>query len=157
MSHGKQGQKQMKLMAAGDILATWVVNSHWKIYLSCNAKKTAFCIILCETEAVIAKLISAFDFALTPKSMPPAITCCCTARFVSDLVGNTEGRFSHDMAHLFFPPPYVVYCCTNSMSVKKKICFYLMSAQNLDCRYLPEQPKLGGFNMYNQCFRAEIR
>ena len=71
MSHGKQGQKQMKLMAAGDILATWVVNSHWKIYLSRNAKKTAFCI--CETEAVIAKLISAFDFALTPKSMPPAV------------------------------------------------------------------------------------
>ena len=26
--------------------------------------------------------------------------CGCTARFVSDLVGNPKDRFSHDMAHL---------------------------------------------------------
>ena len=27
------------------------------------------------------------------------IFCCCTARFVSDLVGNPETRFSHNEAH----------------------------------------------------------
>ena len=31
---------------------------------------------------------------------PLAIFCGCTARFVSDLVGNTEDRFSHDEAHM---------------------------------------------------------
>ena len=29
-----------------------------------------------------------------------AIFCGCTARFVSDLVGNPEDRFSHNEAHL---------------------------------------------------------
>ena len=33
-------------------------------------------------------------------SSPPAIFCCCTARFVWDLVGNTEDRFSHNEAHI---------------------------------------------------------
>ena len=33
--------------------------------------------------------------------MPIAIFCDCTARFVSDLVGNPEDRFSHDEAHGF--------------------------------------------------------
>ena len=31
---------------------------------------------------------------------PLAIFCGCTARFVSDLVGNPEDRFSHDAAHM---------------------------------------------------------
>ena len=31
---------------------------------------------------------------------PLAIFCGCTARFVSDLVGNPENRFSHDEAHI---------------------------------------------------------
>ena len=35
---------------------------------------------------------------LLPKSL--AIFCGCIARFVSDLVGNTEDRFSHNEAHL---------------------------------------------------------
>ena len=34
---------------------------------------------------------------LLPK--PLAIICGCTARFVSDLVGNPEDRFSHNEAH----------------------------------------------------------
>ena len=29
-----------------------------------------------------------------------AIFCDCTARFVSDLIGNPEDRFSHDGAHM---------------------------------------------------------
>ena len=31
---------------------------------------------------------------------PPAIFCGCTARFMSDLVGNPEDRFSHIEAHI---------------------------------------------------------
>ena len=31
---------------------------------------------------------------------PTAIFCGCTARFVSDLVGNPEDRFSRDVAYL---------------------------------------------------------
>ena len=30
----------------------------------------------------------------------PAIFCSCTARFVSDLVGNPEAMFSRDAVHL---------------------------------------------------------
>ena len=33
---------------------------------------------------------------------PLAIFCGCTARFVSDLVGNPEDRFSQNEAHLMF-------------------------------------------------------
>ena len=36
---------------------------------------------------------------LLPKS--EAMFCGCTARFVSDLVGNPEDRFSQNEAHLF--------------------------------------------------------
>ena len=35
---------------------------------------------------------------LLPKS--EAIVCGCTARFVSDLVGNPEDQFSHNEAHM---------------------------------------------------------
>ena len=35
--------------------------------------------------------------------MDVTIFCCCTARFVSDLVGNPEARFSHDTAHICLP------------------------------------------------------
>ena len=31
---------------------------------------------------------------------PLAIFCGCTARFLSDLVGNPEDRFSHNEAHM---------------------------------------------------------
>ena len=31
-----------------------------------------------------------------------AIFCDCTARFVSDLVGNPEDQFSHNEAHIMF-------------------------------------------------------
>ena len=39
---------------------------------------------------------------------PLAIFCGRTARFVSDLVGNTEGRFSHDAAHQI-PSPFIFF------------------------------------------------
>ena len=60
--------------------------------------------------SVTAKLISAFVFAkrivqplyfINPKFQAPIdIFCGCTARFMSDLVGNPEDRFSHDAAEL---------------------------------------------------------
>ena len=40
---------------------------------------------------------------ILPKSeffKPPATFCGCTARFVSDLVGNPEDRFSHNEAQM---------------------------------------------------------
>ena len=59
--------------------------------------------------AVTAKLIRAFVFATRiVQSLsfsflnfkPLAILCGCTARFVLDLVGNPEDRFSHNEAHI---------------------------------------------------------
>ena len=56
---------------------------------------------------VTAKLIRVFVFAtLIAQSLyflntyfkPLAILCGCTARFLSDLVGNPEDRFSHNEA-----------------------------------------------------------
>ena len=56
--------------------------------------------------AVTAKLIRAFVFAtqivqsfyfLNRNFKPLAIFCGCTARFVWDLVGNPEDRFSHNV------------------------------------------------------------
>ena len=37
---------------------------------------------------------------LLPNFKPLAIFSDCTARFVSDLVGNPEDRFSHNEAHI---------------------------------------------------------
>ena len=51
---------------------------------------------------------SAFVFATSVEStipLPPksvTIFCGCTARFVSDLVGNPEDRFPHYAAHKMF-------------------------------------------------------
>ena len=68
--------------------------------------------------AVTAKLISAFFFAtriirslffLNPKFQASSIFCGCTARFVSDLVGNPEDRFSHNEAHLM---PINIWACS---------------------------------------------
>ena len=59
--------------------------------------------------AVTAQLISAFFFAiqivpslcyLIPKSQASSIFFGCSARFVSDLVENTEDPFSHNKAHI---------------------------------------------------------
>ena len=57
-----------------------------------------------------AQLISAFVFAtrivqslffLEPNTKFLAVLCECTGRFVSDLVGNPEDRFSSVAAQLF--------------------------------------------------------
>ena len=41
------------------------------------------------------------NYFLNPKFKPLNISCGCTARFVSDLVGNQEDRYSHDAAHIY--------------------------------------------------------
>ena len=47
---------------------------------------------------VFVTLIVKFLYFLNVK--PLAILCCCTARFVSDLVGNPQDKVSHDAAQL---------------------------------------------------------
>ena len=43
---------------------------------------------------------STFFSFLDPKFKPLSISIGCTARFVSDMVGNAEDMFSHDAARL---------------------------------------------------------
>ena len=53
-----------------------------------------------------AQLTSVFVFdpllLIESSSLYPSsvATCCCTARFVSDLVGNPEDSFSRELAHI---------------------------------------------------------
>ena len=60
-------------------------------YVSRVVRKPAFCI--CENK-VADQLRGIRIFK------PLAILCGCTARFVLDLVGNPEDRFSHNEAHV---------------------------------------------------------
>ena len=74
-------------------------------------RKLAFCI--CENKGVDQLHGCAADqslcfhyidstILLLPKSViskPLSIFCECAAQFVSDLVGNPEGRFSRDTSH----------------------------------------------------------
>ena len=83
-------------------------------YMSLVMRKPAFAYAKTKTQIscaiLIAQLISAFVFAtqivqslyyLNPKlQVIIAIFRGCTARFVSDLVGNPEDRFSHNEAHI---------------------------------------------------------
>ena len=72
-------------------------------------EKTCFLHMRKQRRRSTAKLISAFVFAirivqslyyLNKKIKPLSIFFGCTARFVSDLVGNPEYRFSHNEAHM---------------------------------------------------------
>ena len=79
-------------------------------YEPCHEKTGFFAYAKAKTQiscAVTAQLISVFVFAtqivqslffLNTNFKPLAIFCDCTARFVSDLVGNPEDPFSHDAA-----------------------------------------------------------
>ena len=51
-----------------------------------------FCFVFCNKDNTLTYEIRNFK--------PLAIFCCCTAWFVSDLVGNPEDRFSRDAAQL---------------------------------------------------------
>ena len=75
-------------------------------------RKPAFCICenkaadqLCGNRTADQRLCFRYKdvqslFFLNPKFKPPTIFCGCTDRFVSDLVGDPEDRFSHNKAHI---------------------------------------------------------
>ena len=57
-------------------------------------RKADQCLCFRYTDSTIP-LVSKFEIF-----KPLAIFCGCTARFVSDLIGNPEDRFTHDAAHI---------------------------------------------------------
>ena len=87
-------------------------------YLSCVIKKPDFCI--CENKDTdqlrcnrTADQRLCFHYIDSPIPLLPkseisnflAIFCGCAARFVSDLVGNPENKFFHDLVHSVLPMP----------------------------------------------------
>ena len=78
-------------------------------------RKPAFCI--CENKAAdqlhsncAADQRLCFPFTFYIRNFKPlAIFYGCTARFVLDLVGNPEDRFSHDAARLNYSESHVNY------------------------------------------------
>ena len=56
-----------------------------------------------EAEQRLCFRYSGSTIPLLPKS--EIIYCGCTARFMSDLVGNPEDRFSYDAAQLIYNQP----------------------------------------------------
>ena len=71
--------------------------------------------------ALTAKLISPFvfptqivqsHFYLNTNFKPLAIFSDCTARFVSDLVGHPEDRFSHNEAHILLSLESSCHCAS---------------------------------------------
>ena len=72
---------------------------------------------------------------LNPKFKPLAIFSDCTARFVSDLVGNPEDRFSHNKAHIY-------------------VSFHIIPRINLRRPYQPETP-VSARGLIRDCPRAD--
>ena len=61
----------------------------------------------CEADQRLCFLYTDSTIPLLSKSekfKPLANSCDCTARFVSDQVGNPEDRFSHDEAQIIMTP-----------------------------------------------------
>ena len=56
------------------------------------------------------------DSKIPPLPKPPAIFCDCKARFVSDLVGNPEDRFSHNAALIPILKTINFTNCTGALS-----------------------------------------
>ena len=90
-----------------------LVNLLHVCHMSLVVRKPAFCI--CENKDAdqlrgnreadqhlcFSLMDSTIPLLLKSKKIKPlAIFCGCTARFVSDLVGNPEDRFSHNEAHM---------------------------------------------------------
>ena len=101
-----------------------------KLYFSiCENKNT--------DQLVTAKLISTFVLAtqidqslyfLNLNFKPLIIFCGCTARFVSDLVGNPEDQFSHDEAQIEdINPPVDIFKCTIFVGYGRVIQILLVS------------------------------
>ena len=92
----------------------WFSHNATQCHMSGVMRKPAFCI--CENKGTeqlysncaadqrlcLRYLIVKYLYSIIPNFKPLAIFCGCTARFVSDLVGNPEDRFSHDAAHILY-------------------------------------------------------
>ena len=60
----------------------------------CNNYVADLCLCFHSVPCTIPPILSKSNIFL-------AISCGCTLWFMSDLIGNTQGRFSHDMAYIF--------------------------------------------------------
>ena len=83
--------------------------------MSCVIRKTCFLHMRKQRRRSVALLISAYVFATNIVQIldflkPLVILRGCTAGFVSDLVGNTEDRFSSDVA-LLLADEYLHFVC----------------------------------------------
>ena len=64
-----------------------------------------------KTKALISLIwVFVFAYAKRQNFKLLAIMCDCTARVVSDLVGNPEDRFSHDTAHIMLSGRFSCSC-----------------------------------------------
>ena len=102
------------------------------IYLSRVVRKPNFCICVNKDADQLRSNCAAdqrlcftyIDSTISPlfKSKddfkPLAIVCDCTARFVSDLVGNPEDRFSHNEAHLTTSSVSHLKLCTHDQDLR---------------------------------------
>ena len=82
---------------------------------------------------------------------PLAILCGCTVRFVSDLVGNPEGRFSYEAARstlTLIGDAKTEYCALYLGF--QGYSFFLCLLLNIDCGYSLKPLQGGGSNMYQQ-------
>ena len=102
--------------------------------MSLVVRKPAFCI--CENkdadqlrgnrEADQRLCFRYIDSTIPVLSKPPAIFCDCTAWFVSDLVGNSEARFSHNETHMSIDIRKL--CNNNNVREKAKISLRIRTA-----------------------------
>ena len=58
--------------------------------------------------------------------MPLDIICGCTARFVSDQVGNPEDRFSHNEAQIIFDKVIIyIFSHNEAQIIFDKVIIYI--------------------------------
>ena len=98
---------------------------------------------------------------LLPKSnfQVSRLLCGCTARFVLDLVGNPEDRFSHNEAQIFW---FAVYRPTHfnflfifiTILLENSVFFWNMEQKKNS--YLPTQPEKFGWVNSKQIFKVGL-
>ena len=96
-------------------------------------QKTLFCIcenkdadqLHCNCAANQALCFRYIDSTIIRNFQPLAIFCSRTARFVSDLIGNTDNRFSRDVAEIMLLADIDVYLPNNrALNTKLEIVFH---------------------------------
>ena len=88
--------------------------------MSCVIRKHLLFAQLTSAYVFATKIVQFLDF-LNPKFQHLVILRGCTAGFVSDLVGNTEDRFSSDVA-LLLADEYLHFVCWDNIYYSKKFC-----------------------------------